>query len=333
MTQALATVAEYTPSQIAIIKQSIAKGVTDDELRHFMQVCYHTGLDPFAKEIYAIVRRDHGTPKMVIQTGIDGYRKVAGRSQVYAGKSETTFDCCEHGDCEGRPNRASVTVYKIVAGVRCPFPATGAWREFAPSANINDPTMSMWRKMPHLMLGKCVEAQALRMAAFIPAGIEFQPDTIEGTARAVIVNDEPVNAQTGELLAPMVVDIPPARIAAPAPMTPAATIDPAWRCPDHKGRTPKDGRCTMTIGPGKQCPRTAWDAQEPAVEPTPVDYLKEIGDLAADVFQDPPEELSAWLAARDLTDGTEAALLALKAFAAGFTEPDDEDAAQPGLAF
>mgnify|MGYP001576034853 CR=1 FL=1 len=43
-----------------------------------------------------------------------------------------------------------------------------------------------------------------------------------------------------------------------------------------------------------------------------------------------PEELSAWLAARDLTDGTEAALVALRAFAAGFTE--SEEATQPAMA-
>jgi hypothetical protein len=53
-----------------------------------------------------------------------------------------------------------VTVYKMIAGQRCPFTATARWDQYYPG----DSQGFMWRKMPHLMLGKCAEGLALRKA-------------------------------------------------------------------------------------------------------------------------------------------------------------------------
>lgn len=156
MTTAIAQKAQgemltWTPDQVDLIQRTVAKGASPDEFKLFLYQCARTGLDPLARQIYAVVRGG----KMTIQTAIDGYRLVADRTGKYAGSDDATFT--------GEPKKdlaATVTVYKIVEGVRCPFTATARWTEYFPG----DSQGAMWKKMPHTMLAKCAEALALRKA-------------------------------------------------------------------------------------------------------------------------------------------------------------------------
>lgn len=151
-----AKVRELTDDQISLIKQTVCKEATDTELKLFLYHCTRTGLDPLAKQIYFQKRRNRKTGKddITIMTGIDGYRLVADRTGQYAGNDDPVFDD------EENPKKATVTVYKVVSGIRCPFSATARWDQYFPG----DMQGFMWRKMPHLMLGKCAEALALRKA-------------------------------------------------------------------------------------------------------------------------------------------------------------------------
>jgi phage recombination protein Bet len=140
-------------SKIDLVRRNFAKDATTDELEIFFHQCRKTGLDPLAKQIYFQKRGG----KMTIITGIDGYRLVADRTGKYAGNDDPIF---EELPGAANPQVAKVTVYKIVDGQRCAFTASARWSQYYPGDTLG----FMWKKMPHLMLGKCAEALALRKA-------------------------------------------------------------------------------------------------------------------------------------------------------------------------
>lgn len=150
--------AGWTQEQVALVKRTLFKDATDDELKLFMHVALKSGLDPFARQIYAVKRQDYKTGewRMTIQTSIDGFRLIAARTNAYAGKDEAAFEY----NPSGNPTKCKVTVYKLVQGVRCAFTATAKWDEYYPGDKVG----FMWKKLPETMLEKCCEAKALRMA-------------------------------------------------------------------------------------------------------------------------------------------------------------------------
>ena len=54
--------------QVALIKRTVAARATDDQLALFLTTAKRTGLDPFAKQIYCVVRDTKDGPVMAIQT-------------------------------------------------------------------------------------------------------------------------------------------------------------------------------------------------------------------------------------------------------------------------
>lgn len=142
----------FTREHVELIKKTLAsEKLSDLELELFLHQANRSGLDPLARQIYAVKR----SGKLVIQTGIDGYRAIADRTGQYAGSDDPQFD---EWDNKGNPGIARVTVYKLVSGQRCAFTASARWSEYKPDSDF------MWRKMPHTMLGKVAEALALRKA-------------------------------------------------------------------------------------------------------------------------------------------------------------------------
>ncbi len=163
-----------TREQIELIKSQYVKGATDDELKLFLAVCSRTGLDPFRKQIYFIKRWDTKQGREVgsAQTSIDGLRSIAERTGKYAGNDDPAFDD------EKLPRKAMVTVYKMVEGQRVPFTASARWDQYFPGDKVG----FMWKKMPHLMIGKCAEALALRKAfPAAMAGVYIQEEMAQST--------------------------------------------------------------------------------------------------------------------------------------------------------
>lgn len=141
--------------KLDLIRSTICKGCSDGEIQLFSYVCQRTGLDPFARQIYPVKRAN----AMTIQTGIDGYRLVAERTGRYCPGKETTYEY----DKNGKLLRATAYLKKMTPD--------GSWHEVSASAyyseyvqEYNGKPSNFWGKMPHVMLGKCAEALALRKA-------------------------------------------------------------------------------------------------------------------------------------------------------------------------
>lgn len=141
----------------------------------FLQHCHRTGLDPIAKQIYAIKRGSNWG----IQISIDGARLVAQRSGQYAGQTPTqwTSDGVTWVDAwlaDDFPRAARVGVRR--RGFDEPLYAVARWDSYVVMDDEYEGTYpdrrktgkqtvsAMWKRMPDVMLAKVAEMLALRKA-------------------------------------------------------------------------------------------------------------------------------------------------------------------------
>ena len=83
-----------TKAQQELLRNTIAVGASDDELKLFLYVCQRTGLDPFTKQIHLVPIWNSmaGGEVRVPIIGIDGLRSVAERGGSYVGSDDATFE-------------------------------------------------------------------------------------------------------------------------------------------------------------------------------------------------------------------------------------------------
>ncbi len=120
------------------------------------------------------------------------------------------------------PEWVEVTVYRLVAGVRCPFSETVFWEETYSRAGRSELPNEMWQKRPRGQLLKCAKAASLR-AAFPEEAGEY---TAEEMAGKVIEVDAVPTVSTAA--SPSVADAQAkARpVAAALPASPAGVAEP-----------------------------------------------------------------------------------------------------------
>jgi phage recombination protein Bet len=152
---------EFSPEQIQLLKDIIAKGASDQEFALFLEIIKAKRLDPFQKHVYFVKRWDNDAKRetWAAQTGIDGYRLIADRTGDYAPGREPSYEY----DKDSKLLSATAYVKKWVRGSWHEISATAFFDEYKQTRKDGTPT-SMWQRMPRGMLAKCAEALALRRA-------------------------------------------------------------------------------------------------------------------------------------------------------------------------
>lgn len=130
----------WTPRQLATIKRTVAKDTNDTEFDLFLEYSRHKGLDPFSRQVIAVVfnKNDPEKRQMTIITSQDGLRVMASRCGDYR-PEETEPVYVYRDELKGPTNplgieKCTVTLWKQDAKSAQWHPVNGTayWSEFAP---------------------------------------------------------------------------------------------------------------------------------------------------------------------------------------------------------
>lgn len=162
------TVMNWDQDQNEVIMNTLAPGISSGELKLFAMVCKETGLDPFSRQIYAVMRYDaeSGRKKMTIQVGIDGYRSMADDTGEYDATTAPQW-CGTDGVWRDiwleKTNPAAARIGVRRKGFSDIVWAIARWDAYVQLAKGNVPNR-MWAQRGPEQLAKCAESLALRMA-------------------------------------------------------------------------------------------------------------------------------------------------------------------------
>ncbi len=231
--KALTVRQEFTSEQLELIKRTIAPKTTDDEFKLFIVQCKRTGLDPFSRQIYAVKRWSSREQKeiMTIQTGIDGYRVIAERTQTYAPGKEPTFTYNGDGTLES----ATAYGWKLVAGRWFEVSATARYTEYVQKDSNGQPT-HFWADMGHNQLAKCAEALLIRKCCPQDTSGIYTDTEMEQAENPVVKIEKPRPSSTPKAAPPT----QPAPQPSAEPLPAGATMEAMfWDAVERYGRDPE----------------------------------------------------------------------------------------------
>jgi len=157
----------FKAEEIAIIKQTVAKGTTDTELAYFLSICSSVKLNPMMKEIWCY---KDGRGNLLTFAGRDGFLKRAQESKLWNGMTsaevyaEDFFEMdLTNAKITHKPNfkdrKTILGAYAIVKPKGCELP-TVEWADF----KVYDKGQFVWKQFPAEMIKKVAEIHALKKA-------------------------------------------------------------------------------------------------------------------------------------------------------------------------
>jgi phage recombination protein Bet len=163
----LAPISEWTPEQKALIKRTVAKDCSDDELAMFLHVAAKSGLDPLLKQIHCL--KVGG--RLAFIADINGLQARAARQPDYEGidhavvfekdeflVDQKTGEILKHVSnpfTGGKPVGAWAVVHR--KGMR-PFRSMVKFSEYSSGNN------PLWASKPGVMIDKVAKSTAYRLA-------------------------------------------------------------------------------------------------------------------------------------------------------------------------
>jgi phage recombination protein Bet len=156
---------ELSEKDIQILVQAgyIPANTPPAQVQLFAVTCKQHNLSPFKKEIYLTAINTKNGVRYAAIVGIDGVRVKAQRTLQHAGVDDAKFNLQSDGTfltaaqikASGKPPiTCTITAYRVVAGIRCPFTHTAVFSEFAGTGK--------WETMPLQMISKVAEMFALK---------------------------------------------------------------------------------------------------------------------------------------------------------------------------
>lgn len=170
-------IGSFTPEEIAIIKNTVAKGTTDLELAFFLNVAKVYELNPFTKEIWCYKDK---AGNLLVFAGRDGFLSKAQKCKDYAGLQ--SCEVCENDEFEINIPEGKVT-HKITSferGIIKGAYAIAHRKGCQPVIEIvdfknYDKGYNAWKSHPSDMIKKVAEVHALKKAFGI-SGIQSDED-------------------------------------------------------------------------------------------------------------------------------------------------------------
>lgn len=249
-----------------------------------LRYCRARNLDVMKKMVHIVPMYSKALDKTVdtIWPGIAEVRVTATRTNVYAGRDAEKYGpmvkkALQHVDDRNGtvkktldiefPEWCELTVYKIVAGIRCAFVGPKVyWEEaYATESRYSKIPNEMWQDRKHGQIGKCAEAAALRAAFPEETGGQLTAEEMHGRVVEGQINPDNMVVQDGTLVPPRPKESDFANKDKPAHDKPKAKTSE----PDGRPEPPPIGEQVQQTGklPDPEIPDSLRRQPEPEPEP------------------------------------------------------------------